>query len=167
LRSPSTCPDTAVIDGVAELTDVRLQRLRRYAHWLDAGIPVPGTRICLGLDPIIGLIPGLGDAAGAVLAGWVLLEAARRRAPRATLVRMAYNIGVDALIGAIPVLGDVFDVAWKANLRNVELLERQAVGPNAARKADRLFLALLGGGLLLLFGGLAAASIWVFSRVAG
>jgi predicted small integral membrane protein len=80
---------------------------------------------------------------------------------------MAYNIAVDALVGAIPLLGDVFDVVWKSNLRNVELLERQALSPNVARRADRLFLALLGGGLLILFGGLAAAGVWLFSRVLG
>jgi predicted small integral membrane protein len=134
---------------------------------MDAGIEVPGTGIRFGLDPIIGLIPGAGDAAGAVLAGWILLEAARRGVPRATLIRMAYNIAVDALVGAIPLLGDVFDVVWKSNLRNVELLERQALSPNVARRADRLFLALLGGGLLILFGGLAAAGVWLFSRVLG
>jgi hypothetical protein len=88
---------------------------------------VPGTSLRFGLDPVLGLVPGLGDAAGALLAGWIFIEAIRLRAPRATLLRIAANIGLDALIGAVPVLGDVFDVVWKANLKNVALLERHVL----------------------------------------
>jgi hypothetical protein len=126
---------------------------------------VPGTRIRFGLDPILGLIPGFGDAAGAVLAGWILLEGARRGAPRATLVRMACNIGVDALIGAIPFLGDVFDVVWKANLRNVALLERYPAGAGDAKKADRLFVIVLGGAVVVFLGALMVAGVYLASRV--
>src|SRR5207244_10647151 len=76
------------------------------------------TRRSSDLDPILGLIPGIGDAAGAVLAAWILLEAFRMGASRATLVRMAGNVALDAGLGAIPVLGDIFDFAWKANFRD-------------------------------------------------
>jgi hypothetical protein len=106
------------------VTDVRFVALQRFAEWLDAGFRIPGTRIRFGIDPLLGLIPGLGDIAGAVLAGWIFVEAIRLGASRGTLLRIAGNIAIDALVGAIPVLGDVFDVAWKANLRNVALLER-------------------------------------------
>ncbi|HEV8304025.1 MAG TPA: DUF4112 domain-containing protein [Gemmatimonadales bacterium] len=102
----------------------RLTRLRRFATWLDAGIAIPGTRIRFGLDPLLGLVPGVGDAAGALLAGWILVEAIRLGASPATLVRIVSNIALDALIGAIPLLGDAFDFVWKANLKNVALLER-------------------------------------------
>src|SRR5262249_2972343 len=81
---------------------------RKLAYWLDAGIRIPGTNLRVGVDPILGLIPGVGDAAGAVLAGWILVEAYRLGASRATLVRIAGNVALDAGLGAIPLLGDIF-----------------------------------------------------------
>jgi hypothetical protein len=135
----------------------RLRHLRRFAHWMDDGLKLPGIPLRVGLDPLIGLVPGLGDAAGAILAAWILVEAARLRASRATLSRMASNIALDALGGTIPLLGDVFDVVWKANLRNVALLERHLADPDRAGKADRRFVALLCGAVLGLCGMLAAA----------
>jgi hypothetical protein len=148
-----------------------LIRLHRFAFWLDAGIPVPGTSLRLGLDPVLGLVPGLGDAVGALLAAWILVEAIRLGASRATLGRMASNIAIDALVGAVPVLGDVFDVAWKANLRNVALLERHAIDPAATGKSDRLFVVLLVGGVLVLGGGLLVGGVfltaWLFRALIG
>ena len=124
-------------------------RLRKFAYVLDG----------LALDPILGLIPGIGDAAGAVLAAWILVEAFRMGASRATLVRMAGNVALDAGLGAIPVLGDIFDFAWKANLRNVALLERHLAGPAQARRADRSFVLLVISGVLALALGLVAVGI--------
>lgn len=145
-------------------------RLRRFAFWLDAGMAVPGTPLRVGLDPVLGLVPGLGDAAGAVLAAWTLVEAIRLGAPRATLARIASNIAIDALIGAVPVLGDVFDVFWKANLKNVALLERHVVDPAGAGKSDRLFVTLLVGGVVVLCGGLLVGGLlltaWLVRAVA-
>jgi len=102
----------------------RLARLQAVARLYDAGIRIPGTGITIGLDPIIGLVPGLGDLIGAGVALWILVEAAQLGAPRIVLFRMLVNIVIDTLGGAIPVAGDVFDAFWKANLRNVRLLER-------------------------------------------
>jgi len=130
--------------------DARLQRLRRFAHWMDAEFRVPFTPLRIGLDPIIGLVPGLGDAAGALLAGWILVEAVRLRASRATLIRISGNIAADALIGAVPVLGDALDVAWKANLRNVALLERHVGDPLRASSSDRRFVVLVVSGVAIL-----------------
>lgn len=123
----------------------RIEHLRRLAYWLDEGIRVPGTTLRFGLDPIIGLIPGAGDTAGAMMATAILTEAVRRGIPRAALVRISANIILDAALGAVPVVGDVFDVAWKANTRNLALLERHLVEPSKAVKADRTFVMLLGG----------------------
>jgi hypothetical protein len=140
-----------------------LSSLSRFATWLDAGIRVPGTQLRFGLDPIIGLIPGVGDAAGAVLAAWIFVEAVRMGASRATLTRIAVNIVVDAGIGAVPVLGDLFDFAWKANLRNVAILERHLAEPTRAQRADRTFVVLVACGVfavgagLLVFGVLLTA----------
>ena len=148
--------DDAPITG-----DDRLERLRRLAHWLDDGIRLPIVGWRIGLDPIIGLLPGVGDTAGAVLSGVILLAAVRRGVSRFTLSRMAWNIALDALIGTVPLIGDVFDAAWKANLRNVALLERQAALPVEARKADRRYVVLLLGSLGVLCAGLAAASVFL------
>ena len=144
----------------------RLARLRRLVWWLDEGIRVPGTRFRIGLDPILGLIPGLGDAVGALLGATILLEALRRRVPRSTLVRIGANILIDTAVGAVPVLGDAFDAVWKSNRRNLELLERHANDPSTARREDRVVVAglflTLGAmcfGLLLGFALLAAAVI--------
>ena len=146
----------------------RLERARRFAVLLDSGIRIPGTRIRIGLDPILGLVPGLGDAAGAALSTSIFAEGIRRGASRATLLRMAANIVLDLLLGAMPILGDVFDVVMKANLRNVALLERQAADPQSARRSDRLFVVLLSAALLLTGVALLAAGvafpIWLLSR---
>ena len=144
--------------GIEEIKGRQLAQLRRLAWWLDAGIPIPGTSFRFGLDPIIGLIPGLGDGIGAVLSGGILIEAAHRGVPRATLLRMALNIAVDSLVGAIPVLGDLFDFAWKSNLRNVALLERALEDPRERGRADWIFLALLLATLLIICLGLAVGS---------
>ena len=143
---------------------------RKLAYWLDAGIRIPGTTLRFGLDPILGLIPGVGDAAGAVLAGWILVEAYRLGASRATLVRIAGNIALDAGVGAVPILGDIFDFAWKANLRNVALLERHLAEPTRAASADRSFVFLVICGVLATAVGLLVLGIlltrWVFRALA-
>ena len=143
----------------------RLRRLRHFAHWLDDGLKLPGIPVRVGLDPIIGLVPGLGDAAGAILSAWILVEGVRLRASRATLARMVYNIAVDAVVGVVPVLGDIFDVVWKASLKNVALLERHHAEPERARRADRRFFVLLFGTLLLVCGAVAAAGAWLLAAV--
>lgn len=149
--------------------DNRLEHLRRYSFWLDEGIRLPGTQLRIGLDPIFGLVPGVGDAAGAILAAAILVEAVRRGVTRFTLVRMAANIALDAVLGSVPLIGDVFDAAWKANLRNLALLERHMALPSAATRADRLFVIVLVGVLLalclsLVVGG-ALLTVWLLKSV--
>jgi hypothetical protein len=108
----------------ASVSARRMDRLRRVAELYDAGLRIPGTNFRIGLDPLIGLVPGLGDLIGAGVAVWVLVEAAQLGASGFVLFRMVMNIAIDTLGGAIPVAGDVFDAFWKANLKNVRLLER-------------------------------------------
>jgi hypothetical protein len=126
-----------------------LERVRRLAWLLDNSLPVPGTRWRIGLDPLLGLVPGLGDLIGAALSGWILLEGDRLGAGRATLLRMLWNVLVETIIGAIPVLGDLFDAGWKANAKNLALLERHLATPGGQRKRDRVFVGILVTGLLL------------------
>lgn len=138
----------------------------KFAHWLDAGIRIPGTNLRFGLDPILGLIPGGGDAAGAVLAGWIVIEAVRLGASRATLLRIAGNVALDAALGAVPFIGDVFDFAWKANLRNVALLEGHLAAPGRAERADRWVLGLAICGVCVMVLALLALgvllTVWTF-----
>jgi uncharacterized protein DUF4112 len=114
------------------LSEGALKRVRMLGKLLDSSITVPGTNWKFGLDPIIGLIPGIGDLAGAVLSGYIVLEAVRAEIPTFTLVRMLVNVGIDTLLGAVPALGDLFDAAWKANTMNVALLERHLSTTDAA-----------------------------------
>jgi hypothetical protein len=136
-----------------------LERIRGLAWLLDNSIPIPGTRFRIGLDPILGLIPGLGDATGAVLSGYILIEAARAGASRGTLWRMAWNIMVESLVGLIPLAGDLFDAGWKANQRNIRLLERSLAEPVIARQRDRGFIAALVLAVAVLAGAAAVGSV--------
>lgn len=157
-------------EGFPIARDNRLEQLHRFAFWLDEGIRLPGTRLRVGLDPMIGLVPCFGDAAGAVLAAVILAEAVRRGVSRFTLGRIAYNIVLDALLGAVPLVGDAFDFVWKANLRNVALIERHVAVPGKARKADRLFVVVLSGSLVFLCGALMVVGVvltaWLFRAIA-
>jgi Domain of unknown function (DUF4112) len=123
-----------------------LKRLRQMARLLDKAVVIPGTEVGIGLDPILGLIPGGGDFLGVMLSAYIVLEAARLGAPRATLGRMTVNIIMDGILGAVPVLGDFFDLAWTANTHNIKLLEEYLKFPGQRKKADWWFIA----GILLV-----------------
>ncbi len=103
---------------------------RRLAHLLDSAITIPGTKVKIGLDPILGLLlPELGDALTAALSLTLLGVAARERVPKLVVARMLLNIALDAILGAIPLLGDVFDFAFRANEKNLALIERHRGDP--------------------------------------
>ena len=140
-------------------TGTGLQRIRGLAWLLDNSIPIPGTRIRIGLDALIGLIPGMGDATGAVLSTYILLEAGRLGVSRTTLIRMGANVLIESVVGIIPLLGDLFDAGWKANQRNVQLLERALEAPAQAHRRDRGFIAALVVGIGLAAVGLAVGSL--------
>jgi hypothetical protein len=137
-----------------------LARARTLARLLDSAARVPGTNIRFGADAIIGLVPGLGDIGGAALAGYLVILAQRLGVPRAVVVRMLANVAVDTLAGSVPVIGDLFDVAYKSNLRNVALLERALERPAATtRTSGLLVVGTILGLALLLAGGLVVAVI--------
>ena len=119
----------------------KLAGVRALARLLDNAVRVPGTRIGVGLDALIGLVPGLGDIAGGAMSAYVLVTAARLGVPRPVLGRMLVNLGIDALVGAVPVLGDLFDIGFKANVRNVQLLERTLDAPAETRRSSALVVA--------------------------
>jgi Domain of unknown function (DUF4112) len=133
------------MSAIANLNPVqlqRIQRVRQLAKLLDEAILIPGINKRIGLDPIIGLIPGGGDTITMIMSGYIVLESARLGLPRATLVQMVGNIVIDALVGTVPVVGDLFDVVSKANMRNLKLLDAHVVEPDFRAKPDKLLIIL-------------------------
>jgi hypothetical protein len=106
----------------------RLARLDMLAALMDTAFVVPGTNIRFGLDAMIGLVPGIGDAATTLISLYIVHEARALGAPRTLIARMLANVALDATIGAVPLVGDVFDVAWRANRRNFTLLRNHLSG---------------------------------------
>lgn len=124
------------------------KKLERLAWFLDSSIKVPGLNARFGLDGLIGLIPGVGDAIAALISSVVISEAARMGAPKVLLLKMAFNVLVDAVVGAVPLVGDLFDFAWKANQRNVRLLNQYMDSPHETEATSRVFVWGLGAGLI-------------------
>ena len=100
----------------------RVERVERLARLMDRAVRIPGTRIRLGLDSIVGVVPGIGDTLTLLPAAFIVAEAHRMGVPTRMLARMVGNLGIDWAVGLIPLLGDLFDVGWKANIRNAQLL---------------------------------------------
>lgn len=98
------------------------QRLNTLAWWLDDRFRVPFTQRRIGLDGLVGLLPGVGDAATTAVSAYLILEARRLGVPKRQLARMLWNLAVDGVVGSVPLVGDLFDLGWKANRRNIRLL---------------------------------------------
>lgn len=136
----------------------KFERVQSLSQLLDNAITIPGTGYSIGLDPLIGLLPGGGDLFTGLLSLYIVLEGFRLGASTSTLTRMASNIALEVIAGTVPVIGDLFDVAWKANARNVKLLEDHLQSPQPRRQADRFFFAVLMTGLLILICAIATLS---------
>ena len=119
------------------------ETLDQLATVLDDIFQIPGTRIRFGLDPLLGLIPGLGDAISGATSMLIIVAAWRRGLPRVTLARMFANVAIDSLLGAMPIVGDLFDVWWKSNRMNVNILRSARVSPHRRRWHDWVFFVLL------------------------
>ncbi|OLP15857.1 hypothetical protein BST81_24270 [Leptolyngbya sp. 'hensonii'] len=140
-----------------------LKRVRLISDVLDNAIPIPGTPYRVGLDPILGLLPGGGDTIGAILSVYIVFEAARLGVSRDILLRMVGHVIMDALLGVLPVLGDLADVTWKANSRNLALLEAHIDQPEAGQPIDRVFIVLLVMGLLATLLAIGILAAWLVS----
>ena len=134
-----------------------LERYRSLTRLADDAVRVPGLGFRVGLDPLIGLIPGIGDLAGGGISAYGILVGWRAGAPGSVLFRMLLNVGIDTLVGEIPLIGDLFDFGWKSNTRNLRLLEQHLASPDQTRRASRLLLAGLG----LILCGVLALGIWL------
>jgi len=139
--------------------------LEQLVRLLEDRFTVPGTDLRFGLDALIGLVPGVGDAASAAGSAGVFWLALKRGVPRVVIARMALNVAFDALLGSIPLVGDAFDFVWKANRRNLRLVERypDSAQPKRARASDYLVMGLIG---LLLVGAVALPFVVTATLVA-
>jgi hypothetical protein len=140
--------------------------LRHISRLLDSAFAIPGTQFRIGLDPILGLLPGLGDLTSPLFAIALLWQSRDLGIPRVVQLRMIFNVAIDALVGLLPMAGDVFDFVWKANDRNIVLLERHAYEHRRPSPSDWLFVS----GMILLLLVIAAVPFllagWLISAVA-
>jgi len=148
-------------------TDDATARVDRLARLLDRAVGIPGTGIRVGLDPLLGLVPGFGDFATGAISLYIILEAARLGVPRTTLVRMLGNVAIDTFGGSVPLVGDLFDVAWKSNSKNVALLQDHVRRPSGARRASKLTIALVALGVVALVVGAVFLTVWLVKWLAG
>ena len=143
--------------------------VRDLAGLLDSRFRVPGTNLTFGLDGILGLVPGFGDAAGLALSAYVIVQAIGLGARGATVGRMVANVAIDAAVGAIPVLGWVFDFWFKANNRNVALLERYGMDPEGteqwSRRSLRRTIVGVVVAVVVLVGLIVALFAWVLTLI--
>lgn len=142
-----------------------IERLRRLTRLLDSAIPIPGTRYRFGLDALVGIVPWIGDVIGGIFSSYIVLQAARMGVSKPTLIRMMGNVAVDTVIGEIPFLGDLFDVGWKSNTRNLQLLEAHLERPTTTTRTSRGVVLLVILGLVLLLAGIIALGILLANLV--
>jgi Domain of unknown function (DUF4112) len=166
-------PENVHIPEVVE-PDEKLPRdivaLRRFAYIMDEAITVPGTPFKIGLDALLGLIPGIGDIIGGVLSTWIVVGALRHRVPARIIARMVLNIGIDLLFGAVPVAGDVFDFLYEENVKNMRLLEkhrdrRRPPRSTAAIALTASLIVLFVIGMAVVFvAAMLALVIWIIGQ---
>ncbi|MFP4221049.1 MAG: DUF4112 domain-containing protein [Phormidium sp.] len=141
----------------------QVNRLQRLSYLLDQSIPIPGTGYRIGLDPILGLFPAWGDAAGAVLSVYIVVNALQLGISKSVLLKMLSNILLETVVGVVPVFGDIFDATWKANLRNMRLLEAHldSPSPGPRKPVNPLVLAVVVVVLVLVLVAGIVGSLWL------
>jgi hypothetical protein len=147
--------------GRLEFADDRAENLdamRRYAWILDSLFELPVVKVRFGLDAIAGLVPGLGDLTTPIFSTYLLLQAFRMRVPKVVMLRMIFNVALDALVGLVPILGDLFDIGFKANMRNLALVERHADPSQKPTRSDYYFV----WAMIAIVAGLALLPIVLF-----
>lgn len=174
-QTPKPGPEEAprVADPVARVLDRdeqgELVIVRQIRKWMDELFTIPGTKIKVGLDPILGLIPGVGDLSTAAVSGYLLTAANRLGVPTIVMVRMLFNVAIDAILGLIPFVGDAFDVAHKANAKNAALVEQAIVNrENTARSSWLRLTAVFAVFLLIVFGGIVGTVFlvkWLWTAI--
>jgi predicted aconitase with swiveling domain len=143
-----------------------LPSLDKLSRVLDSAVNIPGTSISLGVDSLIGLIPIVGDAIGSLVSSYIVYEGARLGMPKLVMLRMISNVALDSLIGAIPILGDLFDITFKANIRNVNLIREHMAAARSERSVGEISslvnFAIVS--LILMFVGVLALLTWLLMK---
>jgi hypothetical protein len=146
------------------------QELEPLFRWLalimDNFLRLPGTQFRFGLDPLMGLIPGIGDTGSTIISAMALIAAARRGLPKILLARMSLNILINEVVGIIPIAGDAFSFWFKSNARNYDLLRRHTAAPRRSTKGDWIFVALVIGALIVILLVSLAVSFWLLYAIA-
>ncbi len=143
-------------------TIAKLERLRYLSNLWDNALRIPGTNLRVGLESLIGILPFGGDVIGLLLSCYILFHAIQFKLPKTILLRMVSNIVIDAVVGLVPILGDLFDTTWKANTRNVNLLENHLQQPTVSHSANRRFIFLLWLGVISIAIILIAICVMLF-----
>ena len=141
----------------------KVRQLRKLSDLLDNAIRVPGTSLGIGLDPVLGLIPGGGDVLGGLISIYIVFSASTMGLPKNILTKMVTNIVFDSLVGIVPIFGDLFDVAWKANSKNMDLLESHLASSPVHKKADNWFIFILLGCLILFVIAMGILGVFIIS----
>jgi hypothetical protein len=135
------------------------------AKILDTTIKIPGTPFYVGLDPLLGLIPGIGDMIANLIGTVILILAARLRVPQIVIARMSLNLLINGTVGAVPILGDLFSIWFRSHARNAELLRRAATQPYRETQQARLYVVGIIGGTVVLLMIAIAAVLWVVVKL--
>ena len=138
-----------------------LEQLRVITRLFDQAFRLPGTRWRFGLDAIIGLVPGLGDIVGAIVAVYAMNVARKLNAPPVVRLHMLSNIALDALVGIVPIVGDIFDFAFKAQTRNLALLDAWIASPDRTERRSRRGLLLIPLAVIVVFATVTALGVWM------
>jgi Domain of unknown function (DUF4112) len=154
------------LDRQSSSSPQRFWLAKFLADWLDQRFTIPGTSIRIGLDPILGLIPGIGDMIANLAGSAIILIAAQYRLPKIVLLRMGLNVALNAIIGAIPVFGDIFSIWFRSNVKNAQLLERY-VGTEGrvSNFSNWIFVIAVIGGIILLLISILVVTVWVLKRL--
>ncbi len=153
-----TPPSDDVREHLVEVADI-------LGKVLDTTVRIPGTSLYIGLDPLIGLIPGIGDALANLIGTVILGIAARLRVPRIVLARMSLNLLINGTVGAIPILGDLFSVWFQSNMRNAVLLRAAATSPERETRPDWFYVGGIIGGTVLLMLLAIASVVWLIATL--
>lgn len=136
-----------------------MKDLELLSEWLDSKFSIAGFRF--GLDGLIGLIPGVGDAATSLVSGYIIVRAAMAGAPAFVVVRMILNLLIESFVGLVPIVGNLFDFVWKANLKNINLMKAYQVDPSKTLIKSTGLIALVILSILVLFFGCLFLGAWL------
>ena len=154
------------MDHQSSSSSQRFLLAKFLADWLDQRFTIPGTSIRIGLDPIVGLIPGIGDMIANLAGSAIILIAAQYRLPKIVLLRMGLNVALNAMIGAIPVFGDIFSIWFRSNVKNAQLLERYVgTEDRVSNFSNWIFVIAVIGGIILLLIAILVVTVWVLKRL--